>query len=79
MVTNRNYEVRIKYNTEYIKKNLKWELVGIFADEDISRADTYIYVELNCLKYIRQLKDMNITVLFKKENINSMNFKGRYC
>lgn len=26
---------------------------------------------LDCLKYIRQLKDKNIAVFFKKENINT--------
>ena len=31
---------------------------------------------LDCLKYIRQLKDKNIPVLFEKENINSMDSKG---
>ena len=31
---------------------------------------------LDCLKYIRQLKDMNIPVLFEKESINTMNAKG---
>ncbi len=31
---------------------------------------------LDCLKYIRQLKDMNIPVLFEKEAINTMDAKG---
>ena len=31
---------------------------------------------LDCLKYIRQLKDKNISVYFEKENINSMDTKG---
>lgn len=31
---------------------------------------------LDCLKYIRQLKDRNIPVLFEKENINTMVSKG---
>lgn len=31
---------------------------------------------LDCLKYIRQLKDKNIPVFFEKENINSMDSKG---
>ena len=31
---------------------------------------------LDCLKYIRQLKDRNIPVFFEKENINSMDAKG---
>ncbi len=31
---------------------------------------------LDCLKYIRQLKEKNISVYFEKENINSMDSKG---
>src|SRR5699024_12021144 len=31
---------------------------------------------LDCLKYIRQLKDKEITVFFEKENINTMDAKG---
>ena len=31
---------------------------------------------LDCLKYIRQLKDMNIPVLFEKESINTMDDKS---
>ena len=31
---------------------------------------------LDCLKSIRQLKDMNIPVLFEKESINTMDAKG---
>ena len=31
---------------------------------------------LDCLKYIRQLKDRNIPVLFEKESINTMDAKG---
>lgn len=31
---------------------------------------------LDCLQYIRQLKDKNIAVFFEKENINSMDSKG---
>lgn len=31
---------------------------------------------LDCLKYIRQLKDINIPVLFEKKNINTMDSKG---
>lgn len=31
---------------------------------------------LDCLKYIRRLKDKNIPVFFEKENINSMDSKG---
>ena len=31
---------------------------------------------LDCLKYIRQLNDMNMPVLFEKESINTMDAKG---
>lgn len=31
---------------------------------------------LDCLKYIRMLKDKNVAVFFEKENINSMDSKG---
>ena len=31
---------------------------------------------LDCLKYVRQLRDKNIPVFFEKENINSMDAKG---
>lgn len=31
---------------------------------------------IDCLKYIRQLKALNIAVLFEKENINTMDSKG---
>ena len=31
---------------------------------------------LDCLKYIRQLKDKHIPVFFEKENINTMDSKG---
>lgn len=31
---------------------------------------------LDCLKFIRQLKEKNIPVYFEKENINTMDAKG---
>ena len=31
---------------------------------------------LDCLKYIRQLKDKNIAVYFEKESINTLDAKG---
>ena len=40
-------------------------LVGLFA------RDT-----LECLKYIRQLKEKNVPVFFEKENINTLDVKG---
>ena len=31
---------------------------------------------LDCLKYIRELKEKNIPVFFEKENINTIGFQG---
>ena len=31
---------------------------------------------LDCLKYIRQLKEKNVPVFFEKENINTLDAKG---
>lgn len=36
----------------------------------------YQMLPLDCLQYIRQLKDKNISVYFEKENINTMDAKG---
>lgn len=36
----------------------------------------FVKNSLDCLKYIRQLKDRNIPVLFEEENINTMDYKG---
>ncbi|WP_455772774.1 recombinase family protein [Vagococcus fluvialis] len=36
----------------------------------------YQILPLDCLQYIRQLKDKNISVYFEKENINTMDAKG---
>ena len=47
--------------------------IDIIITKSISR---FARNTLDCLKYIRQLKDMNIPVQFKKESINTMDAKG---
>lgn len=102
-----SYEAQVEHYTEYIKKNLEWKFVGIYADDGISITNTkkskkkaeefnhliedcetgiidmiitksisrFARNTLNCLKYIRQFKEKNITVFFEKEAINTMNAK----
>ena len=41
----------------------------------ITKSSRFARNTLDCLKYIRQLKDMNIPVLFEKESINTMDAK----
>ena len=99
-----SYEVKVEHYTQFIEKNLEWELAGIFADDGISGTNTKKREEFNrmieacmaghidmiitksisrfarntldCLKYIRKLKEKNIPVFFEKENINTMDSKG---
>ena len=99
-----SYDIQIEHYTNFIQKNPKWELAGIFADDGITGTNTKKREEFNrmieecmvgnidmiitksisrfarntldCLKYIRQLKDKNIAVFFEKENINTMDSKG---
>ena len=39
-------------------------------------AKLILNIRLDCLKYIRQLKEKNIPVFFEKESINTMDAKG---
>ena len=99
-----SYDAQIEHYTEYISKNLEWQLAGIFADDGISGTNTKKRTEFNhmidecmagnidmiitksisrfarntldCLKFIRQLKDKNIPVFFEKESINTKDAKG---
>ena len=81
-----SYDIQIEHYTNYIKKNKEWELADIFADDGITGTNTKMIITksisrfarntLDCLKYIRQLKDKNIAVFFEKENINTMDSKG---
>ena len=47
--------------------------IGMIITKSISR---FARNTLDCLKYIRQLKEKNIPVFFEKENINTMDSKG---
>ena len=47
--------------------------IDIILTKSISR---FARNTLDCLKYIRQLKDKNIPVFFEKEAINTMDAKG---
>jgi len=47
--------------------------IDMIITESISRFARNI---IDCLKYIRQLKVLNIAVFFEKENINTMDSKG---
>jgi len=47
--------------------------IDIIITKSISR---FARNTLDCLKYIRQLKDKNIPVFFEKENINTIDSKG---
>lgn len=49
------------------------EKIDMIITKSISR---FARNTLDCLKYIRQLKDKNIPVYFEKENINTMDSKG---
>lgn len=53
--------------------NCKAGNIDMIITKSISR---FARNTLDCLKYIRQLKDMNIPVLFEKESINTMDAKG---
>ena len=48
-------------------------LIDLIVTKSISR---FARNTLDCLKYIRQLKDLNIAVFFEKENINTLDAKG---
>lgn len=42
----------------------------------IKSISRFVWNTLDCLKYIRELKEKNIPVFFEKENINTMDSKG---
>ena len=47
--------------------------IDLIVTKSISR---FARNTLDCLKYIRQLKELNIAVFFEKENINTLDAKG---
>ncbi len=99
-----SYEVQVEHYTDYISRNNKWELAGIYADEGISGTNTkkregfnemiddcmkgkidlvitksisrFARNTLDCLKYVRKLRDKNIAIIFEKENINTLEASG---
>lgn len=66
------------------KKELRSGLLAMMADCEDGEIDMVITKSisrfarntLDCLKFIRQLKEKNIPVFFEKENINTMDAKG---
>lgn len=48
-------------------------MIDMIITKSISR---FARNTLDCLKYIRELKEKNIPVFFEKENINTMDSKG---
>lgn len=99
-----SYETQVAHYKEFITKNPKWELAGIYADDGISGTDTkrrnqfnqmiddakqgkidlfvtksisrFARNTIDCLQYIRELKELHVAVFFEKENINTMDTKG---
>lgn len=99
-----SYETQVAHYKEFINKNPKWELAGIYADDGISGTDTkkrnqfnqmiddakqgkidlivtksisrFARNTIDCLQYIRELKEIHVAVFFEKENINTMDAKG---
>ncbi len=78
-------DTQIKHYDSYIKSNPDWDFAGLYYDECMAGNIDMVITKsisrfarntLDCLKYIRQLKDKNIPVCFEKENINSMDSKG---
>ena len=66
-----NTKKRVEFN-RMIEHCLEGE-IDMVITKSISR---FARNTLDCLKYIRQLKDKNIPVFFEKENINTMDSKG---
>ena len=91
-----SYEVQVEHYTAYIKSNLEWKLVEVYADDGISATNMakreafnrmiqdcrdgkidliltksisrFSRNTVDCLKYTRELKGMNIAVFFEKKD-----------
>ena len=70
-ITGTNTKKRDEFN-RMIKDCLEGK-IDMIITKSISR---FARNTLDCLKYIRELKDRNIPVYFEKENINTMDSKG---
>ena len=76
-----SYENQVRFYTESINSNLKYECAGIYADEGISgtntkKRDEFNRMILDCLNYVRELKGLGIGVIFEKEAIDTLDAKG---
>ena len=74
-----SYENQVNYYREFISKHEEYELVDIYADEGISATNTKkrdARNTLDCIKYVRELKELGVGVTFEKENIDSLDSKG---
>ena|SRR5699024_393283 len=85
--TNEEWQLVDIYSDEGItgtKKDRRPELLRLISDCEKGKIDFILTKSisrfarnmLDCLKYIRQLKDKEIPVFFEKENINTMDAKG---
>ena len=85
--TNEEWQLVDIYSDEGItgtKKDRRPELLRLISDCEKGEIDfiltksnsSFARNTLDCLKYIRQLKDKEIPVFFEKENINTMDAKG---
>ena len=67
------YDLLKADNSNWLPKQFKHRKIDMVITKSISR---FARNTLDCLKYIRQLKEKNISVYFEKENINTMDAKG---
>lgn len=77
-----SYDAQVEHYTEYTKKRDGFnkmidECMNGKIDMTITKSiSRFARNTLDCLKFIRQLKEKNIPVFFEKENINTMDAKG---
>ena len=66
---------KMEKRTELLRmiRDCKQGRIDFIITKSISR---FARNTVDCLQYIRQLKDKNISVYFEKENINTMDAKG---
>lgn len=99
-----SYENQVRFYTDYISNDPKFELANIYADEGLSATNTkkresfnqmikdceegkidriitksisrFARNTLDCLNYVRKLKELGIGIYFEKENIDTLDSKG---
>lgn len=77
-------ETQKEHYEYYIKSNPSWEYAGMYNDCMAGKIDMVITKSISrfarntidCLKYVRQLKDNNIQIILEKENINTIEASG---